>query len=193
MHSASLIPRATAYRSQPNPTAPHSSSPHYCSQRDTRGTSAHSGGIVACSALQIALCWRHSPLQRPTIRALLAPLSPAAPYKPHPAGGTHASGPSGLPFRTPSHDLLQQQLLHCICTAGGHIRGNVVPHEVPDRRSEHMVSDNQLPAVAVRNSPTGPPNELRSLAMSCCHWVVLTSKPDSMLTWHASSLFLFGV
>ena len=30
-----------------------------------------------------------------------------------------ASGSSLLPYRTPSHDLLQQQLLHGICLAGG--------------------------------------------------------------------------
>ena len=62
-HSAPLIPRVTAHRSPPTPTAPHSSSPQYSSQRDTCQPTRHTRNV----------------------RALLTALSPAAPCKPHPA------------------------------------------------------------------------------------------------------------
>ena len=45
-------------------------------------------------------------------------------------------GSSRLPPHNPSHDLLRQRLLHCICTAGGHVSGNVVPQAGATQRHQ---------------------------------------------------------
>ena len=66
---------------------------------------------------------------------------------------------------TPSHDLLRQQLLHCICTAGGgHFSESAVPQAVPDRHNKHIVASvMRMPRMAVRQAPAGPVVELQSL------------------------------
>ena len=56
-----------------------------------------------------------------------------------------------------------------------------------DTTNMPMPSVTRPPGMAVREAPTGPPAEMRSLAASYCLWVVLRSKPDSMSAWHASS------
>ena len=99
-----------------------------------------------------------------------------------------ASKSSWLPSRRPSHDLLRQQRLHCICTPGGpRSRELGAPGSAtqtqrtwrcqaqPGRRVtlRALPSVMRPPGIAVRKAPAGPPDELRSLAASRCPWVVL--------------------
>ena len=78
----------------------------------------HRPGIKPCPACRPGPCSEAPPpigscRQRPGARSL---------------PGYHcASGSSWLPSRRLSHHLVRQQLLHCICTVGGHVSGNAVP------------------------------------------------------------------
>ena len=107
-----------------------------------------------------------------------------------------ASGSSWLPSRRPSHDLLRQQLLHCICTAGGGGGKGTSAGTWCPRRSRTDTTNMSLPSVmrppgmAVRKAPAGPPDEPRSLVGSRCPLVMLMSMLHNMSAWHAPSTFL---
>ena len=110
-------------------------------------------------------------------RALGHPLHPS----PH--------GSSWLPSRRPSHNLLRQQRLLCICTATS--AGTWCPRRChTETTNMSLPSVKRPPGMAVRKAPAGLSDKLWSLAASRCPWGVSRSEVDSMSAWHASSPFL---
>ena len=95
----------------------------------------------------------------------------------------------GSPYLLANYHLLQQQLLRRICTAGGHVSENVVPKAVPYRHNEHVVAECDAAARdGGHEGPSGPPDELQSLAASHFLWLVLMSKLHSTSAWQDAFL-----